>query len=318
MVSFGYIYKGLCGMARAPRAKNTMAGHLGAAVVAGYLYGEEAPGLDPKVYAAVERDLDRVMRGEEAFWYDQEKAGLAIPDLFKPLPKQPPAPGAGEVIAKALANNIGRTRQSGHNVIFSALAIRALHDHPEHATPEMVDGIRKLIAGFDKAHPGRGYFGRENGWKNGNEVTPPGDDDVPPYDSLQEMAEVIVAELTRSAGVRRQGFGGLFHLINHAAALIELANYGHGDLAQEGIPAHRHHLRLWKCLPDVGGELGALVKADKPPTDPAYWSRTKSVQWSGWLTHRIKTLYGFAIVRGMIKEPARRAKADAQFLYLMA
>ena len=34
MVSFEYLYRGLCGMANAPRA-NSMAGHLGAAVIAG-------------------------------------------------------------------------------------------------------------------------------------------------------------------------------------------------------------------------------------------------------------------------------------------
>lgn len=318
MVSYHYLYQGLCGMARAPRAGSTMAGHLGATVAAGYFYGEEHPELEPAVSRAVERELDRIMRGDEAIWYDAQKAGITIPEMFESFPEGPPAEDPGETIAKALANNIGKTRQSGHNVIFASIAIRALHDHPECASVPVVEGIRKLIAGFDNQHPGRGYFGEKAGWKSGNQVPLEDDDGVPPYDSLQDMAEVIVAELTSSAGVRRQGFGGLFHLINHAAALIELARYGHADLAQEGIPSHRHHLRLWKSLPDVENELGALVKADKPATDPAYWARKESVQWSGWLTHRVKTLYGFSIVREMIKDPAEQHRADGQFLYLLA
>lgn len=318
MIKFEYLYKGLCGMARAHQANSTMVGHLGAAVVAGYFFGEEKADLDQRVYTAVENELERIMRGDESIWYDQKKAGIAIPELFPPLAKQAPDPKQADLIANSLANNIGKTRQSGHNVIFASLAIRALHDHPEHATVELMSGIGKLIAGFNKAGPGRGYFGKEEGWKNGNEVVLKDGDGVPPYDSLQEMAEVIVAELIRSAGVRRQGFGGLFHLINHAAALIELGKYGHGDLAQAGIPSHRHHLRLWKSLPDVEAELGALAKSQQKPQEPAYWSLKKSAQWSGWLTHRIKTLFGFSVVSDLIKDPAQQRKAEDQFLYLMA
>ena len=54
MVDFDYLYKGLCAMARAHRA-NTMAGHLGAAVVAGYFFGEEHHDLDKRVVGSVTR-----------------------------------------------------------------------------------------------------------------------------------------------------------------------------------------------------------------------------------------------------------------------
>lgn len=39
MIEFEYLCKGICGLANAHKA-DTMAGHLGAAVVAGYLFGE--------------------------------------------------------------------------------------------------------------------------------------------------------------------------------------------------------------------------------------------------------------------------------------
>ena len=55
MVDFGYLYKGLCGLARAHRA-NAMAGHLGAAVVAGYLLGED--------YGDLPREVDRGIENE--------------------------------------------------------------------------------------------------------------------------------------------------------------------------------------------------------------------------------------------------------------
>jgi hypothetical protein len=132
------------------------------------------------------------------------------------------------------------------------------------------------------------------------------------------MVARVVDELIRSASVRRQGFGGLFHIINHAAALTELSHFGYTELARKGWAAHRHHLRLGKSLPDVGEELGMLERAEHDPRTPEYWKRTKSVQWSAWLTHRIKTLYGFLSLLRFIDDPAKRTAAERQFLYLMA
>ena len=60
MVDFEYLHRGLCGLANAHRA-NAMAGHLGAAVVAGYFFGEDHPNLDPRVVTAVEQQLDRII-----------------------------------------------------------------------------------------------------------------------------------------------------------------------------------------------------------------------------------------------------------------
>ena len=56
MVDFEYLYKGLCGLARAYRA-NPMAGHLGAAVVAGYFFGEDQHDLPDEVHAGIEKTL---------------------------------------------------------------------------------------------------------------------------------------------------------------------------------------------------------------------------------------------------------------------
>jgi hypothetical protein len=317
MVDFEYLYKGLCGLARAHRA-NAMAGHLGAAVVAGYFFGEEHHDLDGRVFAAIEEDLDRIVRGEESLWYDAKKAGITVPELFAPFPEEDPAAEQISTIADALSANIGKTRQSGHNVIFASLALRALHDHPQYATPSIVAGIGKLIEQFHGAVPGRGYYGRQRGWIVGNQVRLPADDRFPLYTSQQAMAEVVIEELIRSASMRRQGFGGLFHIINHATGLTELSRFGYRDLAQRGLAAHHHHVRLWRSLPDVEDELGALQQAEHDPRTPAYWSRTSSVQWSAWLTHRIKTLYGFFSLVRFVEDSARRRKAEQSFLYLMA
>jgi len=317
MVNFEYLYRGLCGMANSTKA-SSMAGHLGAAVVAGYFIGEDHPELPDGVCKAIERDLNRITGGEESIWFNPKKAGISASELFKPLPKESSRPQSIDDIAEALANNIGKARQSGHNVIFASIALRALKEHPDHATPKLLSGVTRLIRAFDNQHPGRGYYGKGVGWKNGNQAPMADAKSVPPYDSLTNMAEVMIDQLIATASEHRRGFGGLFHLTNHAAALAELDRLGYEELAMEGLAAHRQHLRLYRALPNLTEELGRLEHTAENPFETAYWKRMESKQWGAWLTHRIKTLYGFHTVLRFVEDPKKREAAKKQFGYLMA
>lgn len=317
MVDFEYLYRGLCGLANAPRA-GSMAGHLGAAVTAGYFLGEDHPELDPGVYAAIERDLNRITGGEESIWFDPKKAGITAKELFKPLPKEEGRSATVDKIAEALDVNISKARQSGHNTIFASIAIRALSEHEQHCSPKLVAGVAKLIAAFNNQHAGRGYYGKAKGWKNGNQAPLADESTTPAYSSLSDMANVMIGQLIATASEHRRGFGGLFHLINHAAALTELDRYGYEDLAKKGMAAHRQHLRLHRALPDLTDELGKLETTSEDPFKPDYWKRTKSKQWGAWLTHRIKTLYGFHTLLRFVEDKEKRARAMERFGYLLA
>lgn len=297
-----------------------MAGHLGSALMAGYFLGEIRSDLAPGVQHAIERDLERILNGEEAFWFDPKKKGITIDEMFAEGKKggDEPIENATERIATAVEKNIDSARQSGHNVIFASIAIRGFEDHPEFSTAEFVTGCERLMGLFDKAHPGRGYYGEKIGWKTGNQIKPAELGEVPAYATLGEMAEATLDHLIATAGEHRQGYGGLVHFIDHAAALIELANHGFPALAKRGIPAHRQHLQLLRSLPVLNEELGQLVRADRDPLTPEYWSRRESVQWSAWLTHRIKSLYGFNVLAQTIEDEAKIASAEDAFRYLMA
>ena len=317
MNSVDYLYKGLCGLARAHQA-NCMAGHLGAALVAGSFLGEDLPDLDPRVRACIEREMDRVAGGAESVWFDPGKAGFGVPELLAAFPEECPREHRIGEIGEALCANIGSLRQSGHNVIFAALALRGLRKHPEYATDAIIDGVCRLIGGFDNAGPGKGYYGEGRGWLGGDEAALSADAGVPSYESAEAMAGAVIDELICSASQHRRGFGGLFHVINHAAALADLSRIGYGELARQGLSAHRQHLRLWQGLPNLESELGRLVRTEHDPRTPQYWRRTESIQWAGWLTHRLKTLYGFFRLVRLLSDPAPVAQAEQQFLYLMA
>ena len=77
MIDTAYLYKGLCGLAHAYRA-NTMAGHPGAALIAGYFLGEELSLMDERVEAGITGELDRILNGEE-MWFDPQEAGITDP-----------------------------------------------------------------------------------------------------------------------------------------------------------------------------------------------------------------------------------------------
>ncbi len=124
MIDFRYLYLGICGLANAHKA-GTMAGHLGAAVAAGYFFGEDENDLSDEVFDGVTGELDRVIAGEEAIWFNAKKAGITPTELFKPFPEEEPNEDTISSIVTALQKNVGQTRQSGHNTIFASIAVRA-------------------------------------------------------------------------------------------------------------------------------------------------------------------------------------------------
>ncbi len=316
MINFEFLKKGLFGLSRAYRA-NTMTGHLGAAVVAGYFFSERHPQLDSKVHAGIENELSRIIQGEELAFNPRKDDDIAVPELFEPHSEEKPREDQIERIAQALSHNIDKTRQSGHNVIFAAIAIRALKDHPEYATPSIIEGISRLIRGFDDESPGNGYYGKTIGRIDGNKVSLNEDDDFPLYSDQQAMAEVVLDELIHKAAERRQGFGGLHHIINHAAALTELSQYGYKELGEMGLRAHQQHMRLWRSLPNVSNELGAEKPVEHDPRIPAFWDSLRVEKGRAKLTHRIKTLYGFFTLVRLIDDSTKAREAEDKLRYLM-
>ncbi len=318
MIDYAYLSKGLNALARAHHL-STMTGHLGASVIAGYFVGEQRPDLDEEVYKGIEDDLARVMRGESVFGTKRYKnAKMTDPELFAPFPKEKPDESLIDGIAEALDQSLGKPRESGHNVIFASIAIRALKEHPELATPSVVEGIRKLMNKFRNSHPGSGYYGKGKGRIHGHKITLPEDDGIPPYEGMAGMALAVMNELiNQSPEVHRQGYGSLVHVNNHAASIVDLANYGYAELVPKALKSHHHHLRLWKNLPNVVEELGPKKVSKHTPHDPAYWTEGEVPSDRALLTHRVKTMYGFDELKEIVEDEKMRTKAYDMLRHLM-
>ena len=131
------------------------------------------------------------------------------------------------------------------------------------------------------------------------------------------MANVVMDELIATGSIRRQGFGSLWHVINHAAAITELSRYGYEALAQRGLAAHHQHVRFWRSLPDLEAELGPAEKAGHDPRTAAFWTSGELNRDSARLTHRIKTLYGFYTLARLINDDTKLKQAEDKLRYLM-
>lgn len=313
-----FLQKGLNAMARA-HYMSSMAGHLGASLIAGYFIGVQRRNLDPAVYKGIEGDLARVMRGESAFGKKMsKKSKLSDAELFEPFPRENPDETLVDGIAEGLEKGIDKPRQSGHNVIFASLAIRALKQHPELATPAIVDGIRRLMDLFANQTPGSGYYGKKRGRIHGNKISLPDDDGAPVYDDIDSMVNAVLDEaISLKPEIHRVGYGSLVHVINHSAAIVDLADYGYAELAKRAVRSHRQHLRLWRNLPNVADEEGPMQVSKFTPHTADYWTSGDVPYDRALLTHRVKTMFGFEELAAASDDRAKETAAYDKLRYLI-
>jgi hypothetical protein len=293
-----------------------MTGHLGAALVAGVLYSEAHPDLDDAVHAGIEGELKRILAGDER-WAEPGAGDITVAQLFEPFPGGALQPDPVPLLAQSLALSIDALRQSGHNVIFATLAMRGLTVCPELGTQAVVSGIDCLVQGFADVGGGRVYFGQECGWMQAGAVALPEDAAVPAYRDRQDMVRIVIGELIDSASAHRQGVGGLWHIVNHAAALVDLEDLGYADLARRGFAAHRHHVRLWRALPDLSDELGPKTLNANDPRTAEYWTTGALKRDSALLTHRVKTMYGLSRLTPLVDDPGLVEDAWQAMRFLM-
>lgn len=313
-----YLEKGLNALARAHHM-SSMAGHLGASFIAGYFVAKQRPDIDPIVLEGIKDDLGRVLDGESVFGKKMSKRSKrSDTELFESFPKQKADETLIDGIAEGLEKSISQPRQSGHNVIFASLAIRALEEHPEFSTPAVVDGILKLMALFENETPGSGYYGKKKGRMYGNKVTLSDGDGTPEYDDLEGMITAVLDEaINLQPETHRVGYGGLIHVINHSAAIVNLATSGYDHLIPRAIKSHRQHLRLWRSLPNVADEKGPLQVSKFTPHSADYWNPGRIPYDRALLTHRVKTMFGFDQLASAIDDEKKETTAYDRLRYMM-
>jgi hypothetical protein len=275
----------------APHPRTWVDGHHGAAVVASHYFRVDNR-LDERTSRALAAHVDGFVAHD--------------PNEF---PEPDPGPGTADParIVERLDAQIADFRANGHDVIYAALALRALRDLPAFATPRVVDGMVRLL---DQVKADRRPVAPMP-WQRDHPLELRG----PP-----DLAAATLRETLRPWDhVRRAGASGVIHWITHAEALVTLDELGHGDVACRGFDALFTHVRH---EPQEGGAAPDRARLDW--LSPDYWEGDEPRRLFGgsWLGgHAFKLPHSlFRLLRRVddsaLREAAlvRAAQLQAPFL----
>jgi hypothetical protein len=273
--------RGLVAMSRA-HAFGWVEAHYGAAVVASHYFRLDNA-LDERTTRALEANVDAFVASR--------------PDRFPPAD-----PGRGSAdparIVETLSPHAHELRSGGHDAIFSALALRALRDLPDHATPAVVDGVCRLLQVF---FANRAPV-RPSAWAREHPLPALGG----PEDVATATLRATLRPWSHLAGV---GTSGVIHWVTHAEALVSLEELGHRDVARRAYEAHALHLN-----PGPVEDTGRPPPA-REPLDwlaPAYWEGDAPRRAMGgtWLAgHSFKLPYSLFRLLRSVDDPALREAA---------
>jgi len=255
-------------------------GHHGAAVLAGHFFCRDN-GLGARAERALRAQLDAYVARRPA-----------------EFPGPDPGPGSADpaLIAERLDRQIPMLRSGGHDAIFASLALRALRERPDLASPAVVDGVCRLLDAFAAtarpARPSRHHL----------------EHPLRPYADADDLASVTLRATLRPWGhVMQVGASGVLHWVTHAEALVTLEELGHGEVARRGHDAHRLHINR-------PVEAGGAPEPDRAPVDwlgPDYWESDaprRPLDGTWLFGHSFKLPYSlFRLLRRVDDPDLRRA-----------
>lgn len=142
-------------------------------------------------------------------------------------------------------------------------------------TPDIVDGIRRLIDSFrEKPFPSMQL-------KEG--------DGIPIYADTQAILDFTLREFVSFKDIYEGWQGKPGHLLTHAQALIELENLGYRELSRQGFDGHRLHAKFVREeYQYLYKNREVLVQAQVAPASPLkkdFWEG--DVEINDWLIGHI-------------------------------
>jgi hypothetical protein len=289
------VVRGLDGMSRAadPGSNPFGTGHCAAAVISAAFFCQEQ-----RLGAEAQRGIRAVL-----------DARLLTNPIFAPRPEEKADPDLVAGLVQDLDAGIDRLRSSGHNIIFAAVALNALRDVPEAATPARVRGLRATVRSFGA----------------GGRPAPPAAraDGLVGLDDEAAFVRFVLEEYLKALDLYRRGrghHGFAGHVLTVGHALVVLARMGHGEVAAKGVGAYWEFIRQARA----GADLGGRPVADGPPRPPTplageYWAgraerRTGEIVSS----HLIKYPYSFYALAAGLRDEAFRQRLVESVYHLTA
>ncbi len=212
-------------------------------------------------------------------------------------------------LVKDLDAGIDTLRQSGHNIIFTVISLKALRAVPDAATPTRVNGLRKMVQSF--------------GTKGGNPPLQNKDSFVDLSDE-QQFIRFIFEEYLKALelylnGKGHHGFAG--HILTIGHALVELDRMGHKETARKGVEAY------WQFVQQArnGANLGGKKVPDSTPPHLSvlardYWSEQGKHQKTREIvsSHLIKYPYSFYALAKEVRDDDLKKRIFESLYHLTA
>ncbi len=277
------IVKGLDGMSWVAEKRNTFAG------------GHNAAAVVSSVFFCREQKLDADTQKEMLAYLDARL--LKNPIYAVPRPKEAVDPKLVDGLLEDLDSGIATLRGKGHNIIFAVACLKALRAVPEAATPERIDGLRKMVRSFGKT---RGAAEKHS-------------DPLVGLDDQQKFVHFVFEEFLRAKG---DGFDG--HVLTIGHALVELHRMGHEELARRGVPAYWQWVREARAGDDEGNVAPAPLGAPTPLTRDYWASQAKHRIGEIVSSHTVKYPYSFYALAKDVKDEDLKKRILAKVYRLTA
>jgi hypothetical protein len=277
------IVKGLDGMSRVADKGNTFAGgHNAAAVISSAFFCREQ-----KLGADTQKEILAYL----------DARLLKNPIYTTPRPKERADAKLVEGLLEDLDAGIATLRGKGHNIIFAVTCLNALRAVPEAATPERIDGLRKMVRSFGNT---RGGAAKDS-------------DPLVGIDDERKFIHFVFEEFLKAKG---DGFDG--HVVTIGHALVELYRMGHKELARKGVPAYWQ----WTRESRADGEEGKVAPAPPRTSTPLtreYWAaQVKRRVGEIVSSHTVKYPYSFYALAKDVKDEDLKKRILAKVYRLTA
>jgi hypothetical protein len=277
------IIKGLDGMSRVADTGNTFG------------FGHNAAAVMSSAFFCREQNLGADTQKEILAYLDARL--LKNPMYATPRPPEAADPRRVEGLLEDLDAGIATLRGKGHNIIFAVTSLKALRAVPEAATPERIDGLRRMVRSFGKT-------------KGEPEPDP---DPLVGLDDEQKFVHFVFEEFLKARG---DGFDG--HVVTIGHALVELQRMGHKDLARKGVPAYWDWVRVSRD--DEGGANEAPAPPGAPtPLSREYWAAQAKRRIGEIVSsHTVKYPYSFYALAKDVKDEDLKKRILAKVYRLTA
>lgn len=290
-------------MIGAAQVGNGNLAHFGAALLAGWWFRRDHA-LRDDVAEAMSRQADLLVERNQSLFESE-------PPFPPPLRSVTDPERAWSDLVRRLGEDMHEVWAIGHDAIFVTLALRTLRERPDFTTPELVDGLKKVLA-WCRARP----IEQTMASIYGIDVSDARADEVELDASTDRPADVARVALETLVGFERVYWGAhqgnIGHIMDHAQSLLELERLGFTDVARAGWSAFRKHvavLRRLQTLTLPQPEVDRVVLED--PRESSYWAL--DLAWNNWAYgHAFKYPYHLHDLANILDDQALVSSAKRQ------